>query len=220
MKRMLYLALTLCLLLGASACGTQEQTAPTPEQASPAQAQVSPAPEQVSPTPVQTPPAQAQAPLALARTYQETITEISHNGTIGVNLSQTELEQIVSALAAGGVTVSGVDGLTAMQNAQAIDAFFADRDAGRDSRLTIYELCLDGGLICHDLTFASGETTLSLTRIAWSGTEPTVGYSREYAVTELTYSGGTLHYVYDMPDNPPGTWHDGHIDTQKTFQIG
>lgn len=160
------------------------------------------------------------APLALARTYQRTISEISRDGTVGVNLSQAELEQIVSALAAEGVTVSGVDGRTAMQNPQAVDAFFADRDAGKTARLTLYEVCLDGGLICHDLAFADGKTTLTLTRIAWNGTEPAVGYSRAYTVTELTYSGGTLHYVYDMPDNPPGTDHDGHIDTQKTFQIG
>lgn len=220
MKRMLYLALALCLLLGASACGRQAQTPPAQTQASPTPEQASPTPAQVSPTPEQTPPAQAQAPLALARTYQETITEISRNGTVGVNLSQAELEQIVSALAAGGVTVSGVDGQTPMRNPQAVDAFFADRDAGKAARLTLYEVCLDGGLICHDLAFADGKTTLALTRIAWSAAEPTVGYSREYAVTELTYSGGTLHYVYDMPDNPPGTWHDGHIDTQKTFQIG
>lgn len=199
MKRVLYLALALCLLLGASACGSQKQAPPTPEQA---------------------PPVQAQAALSLARTYQATITEVSRDGTVGVNLSQAELEQIVSALAAGGVTVSGVDGQTPMRNPQAVDAFFADHDAGKAARLTLYEVCLDGGLICHDLAFADGETTLTLTRITRSGTEPTVGYSREYAVTELTYSGGTLHYVYDMPDNPPGTWHDGHIDTQKTFQIG
>lgn len=190
MKGIWCAVLALCLLLVGSACGASGQTE------------------------------QEQEPLALARSYQSTIAELSRDGTVGVNLSQAELEQIVSALAAQGVTVSGVDGRTPMQNPQAVDAFFADRDAGKHARLTLYEVCLDGGLICHDLAFADGETTLTLTRIAWNGTEPAVGYSRAYTVTELTYSGGTLHYVYDMPDNPPGTNHDGHIDTQDTFQIG
>ncbi len=192
MKRIRCAVLALCLLLVVSACSASGQAEPE----------------------------QAQEPLALARSYQSTIAELSRDGTVGVNLSQAELEQIVSALAAQGVTVSGVDGRTPMQNPQAVDAFFADRDAGKDARLTLYEVCLDGGLLCHALAFADGETTLTLTRIAWSATEPTVGYSREYAVTELTDSGGTLHYVYDMPDNPPGTNHDGHIDTEDTFQIG
>lgn len=192
MKRILYLALALCLLLGISACGTQKQPLP----------------------------AQEEAPLALARTYQSTIDEISRGGTVGVNLSQTELEQLVSTLAAEGVTVSGVDGSTAMQNPEAVDAFFAGRDAGKATQLALYEVCLDGGLLCHDLAFADGETTLTLTRIVWSGIEPAVSYSRQYAVTALTCSDGTLYYAYDMPDNPPGTWHDGHIDTVDTFQIG
>lgn len=160
------------------------------------------------------------APLALAQTYQSQIDEISRGGTVGVNLTQTQLEQIVSTLANEGMTVSGVDGRTAMQNAQAVDVFFAERAAGKAAQLTLYEVCLDGGLICHDLSFADGETVLTLTRIVWNGIEPTVSYSKQYAVTELTYSDGKLYYAYDMPDNPPGTWHDGHIDTADTFQIG
>ena len=47
-----------------------------------------------------------------------------------------------------------------------------------------------------------------------------VSYTDTYAVTSLTLDGGRLTYVYDMPDNPPGTDHDGHIDTQEIFTIG
>ena len=117
MKGIWCAVLALCLLLVGSACGASGQTE------------------------------QEQEPLALARSYQSTIAELSRDGTVGVNLSQAELEQIVSALAAQGVTVSGVDGRTPMQNPQAVDAFFADRDAGKDARLTLYEVCLDGGLL-------------------------------------------------------------------------
>lgn len=47
-----------------------------------------------------------------------------------------------------------------------------------------------------------------------------MSYTDTYAVTSLTLDGGRLTYVYDMPDNPPGTDHDGHIDTQEIFTIG
>ena len=47
-----------------------------------------------------------------------------------------------------------------------------------------------------------------------------VSYADTYTVTSLMLDGGRLTYVYDMPDNPPGTDHDGHIDTQETFTIG
>lgn len=192
MKHRFYLVLAVCLLLGAAACGAPNQ----PQSA------------------------QEEASLALARTYRGTIAEISRSSTVGVNLTQAELQQIVSVLAAEGATVSGVDGSTAMQNPQAVETFFADHDAGKAAQLTLYEVCLDGGLLCHALACADGETTLTLTRIVWSGGEPTVSYSRQYAVTKLTCSGGTLYYAYDMPDNPPGTNHDGHIDTEDSFQIG
>lgn len=47
-----------------------------------------------------------------------------------------------------------------------------------------------------------------------------VSYADTYTVTSLMLDGGRLTYVYDMPDNPPGTDHDGHIDTQEIFTIG
>ena len=47
-----------------------------------------------------------------------------------------------------------------------------------------------------------------------------MSYADTYTVTSLVLDGGRLTYVYNMPDNPPGTDHDGHIDTQETFTIG
>ena len=69
MKRIRCAVLALCLLLVVSACSASGQAEPE----------------------------QAQEPLALARSYQSTIAELSRDGTVGVNLSQAELEQIVSA---------------------------------------------------------------------------------------------------------------------------
>ena len=47
-----------------------------------------------------------------------------------------------------------------------------------------------------------------------------MSYADTYTVTSLMLGGGRLTYVYDMPVNPPGTDHDGHIDTQETFTVG
>lgn len=76
-----------------------------------------------------------------------------------------------------------------------------------------------GGLLCHTLRFADGADTVTRTRVAWRDGAFSVSYTDTYAVTSLTLDGGRLTYIYDMPDNPPGTNHDGHIDTQKTFTI-
>ena len=78
----------------------------------------------------------------------------------------------------------------------------------------------DGGLLCHTLRFADGADTVTRTRVAWRDGAFSVSYTDTYAVTSLTLDGGRLTYVYDMPDNPPGTDHDGHIDTQEIFTIG
>ena len=76
------------------------------------------------------------------------------------------------------------------------------------------------GLLCHTLRFADGADTVTRTRVAWRDGAFSVSYTDTYAVTSLTLDGGRLTYVYDMPDNPPGTDHDGHIDTQETFTVG
>lgn len=78
----------------------------------------------------------------------------------------------------------------------------------------------DGGLLCHTLQSADGADTVTRTRVVWRDGAFSVSYADTYAVTSLTLGGGRLTYVYDMPDNPPGTDHDGHIDTQETFTVG
>ena len=103
---------------------------------------------------------------------------------------------------------------------EAVAAFWAARAAGEKASLTLYEVCRDGGLLCHALLYADGADTVTRTRVVWRDGAFCVGYADTYAVTALTYDGGMLTYVYDMPDNPPGTDHDGHIDTQETFTVG
>lgn len=88
------------------------------------------------------------------------------------------------------------------------------------AEIVLYEVCRDGGLLCHTLRFADGTDTVTRTRVVWRDGVFSVSYADTYTVTSLMLDGGRLTYVYDMPDNPPGTDHDGHIDTQEIFTIG
>lgn len=99
-------------------------------------------------------------------------------------------------------------------------AFWDARAAGETAEIALYEVCRDGGLLCHTLRFADGTDTVTRTRVVWRDGAFSVSYADTYTVTSLMLDGGRLTYVYDMPDNPPGTDHDGHIDTQETFTIG
>ena len=119
-----------------------------------------------------------------------------------------------------GLTAVHVDAADPVTHPETVTAFWDARAAGQTAEAALYEVCRDGGLLCHTLRFADGADTVTRTRVAWRDGAFSVSYTDTYAVTSLTLDGGRLTYVYDMPDNPPGTDHDGHIDTQEIFTIG
>lgn len=127
--------------------------------------------------------------------------------------------QAVAQLSDAGLTAVHVDAADPVTHPETVTAFWDARAAGQTAEAALYEVCRDGGLLCHTLRFADGADTVTRTRAAWRDGAFSVSYTDTYAVTSLTLDGGRLTYVYDMPDNPPGTDHDGHIDTQKTFTI-
>lgn len=127
--------------------------------------------------------------------------------------------QAVAQLSDAGLTAVHVDAADPVTHPETVTAFWDARAAGQTAEAALYEVCRDGGLLCHTLRFADGADTVTRTRVAWRDGAFSVSYTDTYAVTSLTLDGGRLTYVYDMPDNPPGTNHDGHIDTQKTFTI-
>ena len=126
-------------------------------------------------------------------------------------------ETHVVASAVPGCAADAADPVT---HPETVTAFWDARAAGQTAEAALYEVCRDGGLLCHTLRFADGADTVTRTRVAWRDGAFSVSYTDTYAVTSLTLDGGRLTYVYDMPDNPPGTDHDGHIDTQEIFTIG
>lgn len=155
----------------------------------------------------------------MAEACRETLASLGAADALGVNFSQTELERLADVLAQQGAVAAGADGATAMRHPELVDAFWQQWDAGADTAITLYEVCLDGGLLCHTLARSGGEETLTLVRVVWDGDTPVESYRRQYALTALTYDGAALAYAYDMPDNPPGTNHDGHIDTKDSFRV-
>ena len=151
--------------------------------------------------------------VAAAQLYQSVVQAVGDGTSAGVDLTDAQIAQAVARLSDAGLTAVHVDAADPVTHPETVTAF-------RDAReVTLYEVCRDGGLLCHALRFTGGADTVTRTRVIWRDGAFSVSYADTYAVTSLTLDGGRLTYIYDMPDNPPGTDHDGHIDTQETFTI-
>ena len=164
--------------------------------------------------------AQADPAVAAAQRYQPIVQAVGDGTAVGVDLTDAQIAQAVARLSDAGLTAVHVDADDPVAHPEAVAAFWAARAAGETAEIALYEVCRDGGLLCHTLRFADGTDTVTRTRVVWRDGAFSVSYADTYAVTSLMLDGGRLTYVYDMPDNPPGTDHDGHIDTQEIFTIG
>ena len=164
--------------------------------------------------------AAADSAVAAAQLYQPLVQAVGDGTDTGVNLTDAQIAQAVAQLSSAGLTAVHVDAADPVTHPEAVTAFWDARTAGETAAVTFYEVCRDGGLLCHTLRFTDGADTVTRTRVVWRGGAFSVSYVDTYAVTSLTLDGGRLTYVYDMPDNPSGTDHDGHIDTQETFTVG
>ena len=192
MKRMLWLLLCLAALL-LTACGQKAAPAQTPG---------------------------ADPAVAAAQRYQPLVQAVGNGTDVGVDLTDAQIAQAVAQLSDAGLTAVHVDVADRVTHPEAVTAYWDARAAGQTAAVTLYEVCRDGGLLCHALRFSDGADTVTRTRVVWRDGAFSVSYTDTYAVTSLTLDGGVLTYVYDMPDNPPGTDHDGHIDTRETFTVG
>ena len=164
--------------------------------------------------------AQADPAVAAAQRYQSVVQAVGDGTSAGVDLTDAQIAQAVARLSDAGLTAVHVDAADPVTHPETVAAFWDVRAAGETAEIALYEVCRDGGLLCHTLRFADGIDAVTRTRVAWRGGAFSVSYADTYTVTSLMLDGGRLTYVYDMPDNPPGTDHDGHIDTQETFTIG
>lgn len=160
-----------------------------------------------------------------ADSYQAIYERIYSGG--GLYLSENEMAEIISCLAEDGYPAVGTDGNTGMVNSELVTQFLAAAGNGDECLTTIYELCTDAGIICHTLQYHDGGYYVTRTRLAWidsgnyafQGDTPTVTYSDTYRITDIYTDGGRLYYNYDIPGNPEGSWHSGHIETLVTLSI-
>ena len=137
--------------------------------------------------------------VAAAQRYQPIVQAVGDGTAVGVELTDAQIAQAVAELDAAGLTAVHVDAADPVTHPEAVAAFWAARAAGEKAALTLYEVCRDGGLLCHALLYADGADTVTRTRVVWRDGAFCVGYADTYAVTALTYDGGMLTYVYDMP---------------------
>ena len=158
--------------------------------------------------------------VAAAQRYQPLVQAVGDGTSAGVDLTDAQIAQAVARLSDAGLTAVHVDAADPVTHPETVTAFWDVRAAGETAEIALYEVCRDGGLLCHALLHADGADTVTRTRVVWRDGAFSVSYADTYTVTSLSLGGGRLTYVYDMPDNPPGTDHDGHIDTQETFTVG
>ena len=163
-----------------------------------------------------------------AEAYKSIYMNVYSGNSVEVDLSPSDMNDIVSSLGTLGYVAIDFDSNLNMTNPQLVDNFFADKDAGNDASVTIYQICKDAGFIRHDITIANGKASVVQTRLAWlsegdyelAGDIPTITYSNRYDINAITFTDdGYLEYEYDIPDNPPGGNHDGHVDTIERIRV-
>lgn len=170
--------------------------------------------------------AAVQEAYAVSGLYQDLYDALYYGG--GLILTENESAQIMERLGQAGYAAADINGRVSMANPEQLRDFLSSVEAGTDGRLSLYEICLDAGFICHTLHVCEGKTYLTRTRLAWlerpgsglQGSTATVTYSNSFKLTGLYADDGYLYYDYDVPNNPPGSNHDGHIDTVTKIYIG
>lgn len=173
------------------------------------------------PSPAAAAESAASQALSVAEQYRDVYEDIFSGSGAGLYLSQGESEKILDRFASLGYAAFDASGSFPVTAPALVEDFFAARDAGQDAALSLYEICSDGGFLCHRLCVTEGVCSVIRVRLTWSdggpyrmqGTTPVIGYAGKYPVLNLSFSEGVLCYEYDLPENPPGTSHDGHVDT-------
>lgn len=200
----LLLALVALLLLGR----VEEKLLPAPPS--------SPLPvESLPPTPVaaetlaETVHPEEAAALAAAESIRSLYTAAYDPANSHLGLPAESLAPMLERLAGTEAAAVDVAREWPLQGDEHLRAFAE----GRQDFVRLYELCPDGGFICHALVREPGGLRVTQTRLFWAGTEPGIGYCDSYEVTVLSLTDSRFYYEYFMPDNIPGGNHDGHVDT-------
>lgn len=208
----------LCLLLAAGGCGGDDRSPAPAEVVWPAAEAGETAAQSVSGAGEEALTAQSvsgsgEEALAAAESIRDLFESAYDPGTIHLGLPEELLARIGERLA--GTEHAAVDAARqgSAVNGTLLSDFVRRAENGEETALVIYEVCSDGGFIRHALSQSGPGLWVTRTRLAWKGTEPFIGYEESCAVTAVSCEAGLFRYEYFMPDNPPGSNHDGYIDT-------
>ena len=97
--------------------------------------------------------AQADPAVAAAQLYQPLVQGIGNGTDAGVDLTDAQIAQAVTQLSSAGLTAVHVDAPEPVTHPEAVTAFWDARAAGETAEVVLYEVCRDGGLLCHALRF-------------------------------------------------------------------
>ena len=100
--------------------------------------------------------AAADPAVAAAQRYQAIVQAVGDGTRAGVNLTDAQIAQAVAQLLDAGLTAVHVDAADPVTHPETVTAFWDARAAGQTAEAALYEVCRDGGLLCHTLRFADG----------------------------------------------------------------
>lgn len=93
--------------------------------------------------------------VAAAQRYQPIVQAVGDGTSAGVDLTDAQIAQAVARLSDAGLTAVHVDASEPVTHPEAVTAFWDARAAGETAEIVLYEVCRDGGLLCHALRFTA-----------------------------------------------------------------
>ena len=93
--------------------------------------------------------AAADPAVAAAQRYQAIVQAVGDGTRAGVNLTDAQIAQAVAQLSDAGLTAVHVDAADPVTHPETVTAFWDARAAGQTAEAALYEVCRDGGLLCH-----------------------------------------------------------------------
>ncbi|MGE4353959.1 MAG: DUF6070 family protein [Oscillospiraceae bacterium] len=109
--------------------------------------------------------------------------------SVNVTLSKETVNEIVSAIGAGGYSVIDYDGNLNMQNPEAMMALGEAVNAGRDAEASYFTVQSDGRISENVISFVSGSGTEIAMSLEWNEKmEPIVYDAGQYALSDIKYT--------------------------------
>lgn len=153
----------------------------------------------------------------IAQSYRSLIEGETTNGI--TSISNDIMVQILNIVAGMGYAVTDTAGRFDLKNPQIVTDFFSQLNDSTNAKMTIIELCYDGGFIKSDISVDGDKRTINMTRVTWNNLKPLITYTSENDLLELRYTAkGYLILKRNIPNNNGGN-HDGYIEPTTMIRV-